>query len=73
MTRLRGADAVEALIQNVYPPHLAACLGSQEHLFMVSTAVARDVPVFRLSRPWDFAALNQGIELLQNHLADLRC
>ena len=72
VTRLRGADAVEVLMQNVYPPGLADCLGSQAHLFMVCTAVARNVPVFRLSRPWDFAALDQGIELLQNHLRDLR-
>ena len=68
VTRLRGADAVEVLMQNVYPPGLADCLGYQPHLFMACTAVARNVPVFRLSRAWDFAALDQGIELLENHL-----
>jgi hypothetical protein len=58
-------------MQNVYPPGLAAALGYQSHVFIVCTAVARDVPVFRLSRPWDFAALDQGIELLENHLRDI--
>lgn len=72
VTRLHGADAVEVLMQNVYPPRLAHCLGSQAHLFMVCTAVARKVPIFQLSRAWDFAALDRGIELLQNHLQDLR-
>jgi hypothetical protein len=72
VTRLRGADAVEVLMQNVYPPGLADCIGSQAYLFKVCTVVARNVPVFRLSRAWDFAALDQGIELLQNHLRDLR-
>ena len=71
VTRLRGADAVEVLMQNVYPPGLADCLGYQSRMFMVCTAVARDVPVFRLSRPWDFAALDQGIELLENHLRNI--
>jgi hypothetical protein len=71
VTRLRGADAVEVLMQNVYPPDLAAHLGYQSNVFMVCAAVARDVPVFRFSRTWDFAALDQGIELLENHLRDL--
>src|SRR5262249_26782714 len=68
VTRLRGADAVEALMQNVYPPSLAAHLGYQSNVFVVCTAAARKVPVFRLSRPWDFAVLDQGIELLERHL-----
>ncbi len=70
VTRLHGADAVEVLMQNVYPPGLAKHLGYQPHVFNVCTTVARDVPVFRFSRPWDFAALDQGIELLENHLRD---
>jgi hypothetical protein len=71
VTRLRGADAVEVLMQNVYPPGLADRLGYQPHVFMVCAAAAREVPVFRLSRPWDFAALDQGIELLESHLRDV--
>jgi hypothetical protein len=71
VARLHGADAVEALMQNVYPPGLAADLGYQSHVFIVCTAAARDVPVFRLSRPWDFAALDQGVELLESHLREL--
>ncbi len=71
VTRLRGTDAVEALMQNVYPADLAARLGYPSHVFMVCTAVARDVPVFRLSRPWDFAALDQCTELLETHLREM--
>ena len=71
VTRLRGSEAVEVLMQNVYPPGVADCLGYQSRTFMVCTAVARDVPVFRFSRPWDFAALDQGIELLENHLRNI--
>jgi hypothetical protein len=68
VTRLRGTDTVEVLMQNVYPPGLADRLGYQPHVFKVCTAVAREVPVFRLSRPRDFAVLDQGIELLENQL-----
>jgi hypothetical protein len=30
--------------------------------------LARDVPVFRFSRPLGFDALNHGLEMLENHL-----
>jgi GTPase SAR1 family protein len=69
--RLHGADAIEVLMQNIYPSALAAYLGYQPFVFAVCVAVARDVPVFRLSRPRDFSALNRGIELLENHLQNL--
>jgi hypothetical protein len=71
VTHLRGADAVEVLIQNVYPPGFAEHLGYHSHVFGVCTAAARDIPVFRLSRAWNFTAMDQGIELLESHLRDL--
>jgi hypothetical protein len=40
-------------------------------VLMVCAAVARDAPVFRLSRPWDLAALDQCIDLLQSHLQNI--
>jgi hypothetical protein len=71
VTRLHGADAVEVLMQNVYPPSLAHRQGYQSHVFLVCAATARDVPVFRLDRPWNLASFDQGIELLENHLRDM--
>jgi hypothetical protein len=68
VTRLRGAEAVEVLMQNVYPPNFAARLGYESNVFRVCAAAARDMPVFQLSRPHDFAALDQVIELLENQL-----
>jgi hypothetical protein len=68
VTRLHGANAVEVLLQNVYPPGIAAHLGYQFQVFNTCAAAVRDVPVFRLSRPWDLAALEQGIGLLEKHL-----
>jgi hypothetical protein len=71
VTRLQGAEAVEALLQNVYPQGLAERLGYKSHAFIACTAAARDVPVFRFSRPWDLAALDQGTKMLENHLSEL--
>jgi hypothetical protein len=69
VTRLSGADAVEALMQNVYPPDLAECLGYMPDFLLRCAAMARNISVFRLSRPRDFAALEQCIDMLENHLA----
>src|SRR5262249_16149381 len=66
--RLDGIDAVEVLLQNIYPPGVAFHLGYQSNVFAVCAAAARDVPVFRLSRPWDLAALDESIDLLESHM-----
>jgi hypothetical protein len=58
-------------MRNVYPSGLAERLGYKPHTFIVCTTTARDVPVFRFSRPCDFAALDQGIEVLENHLSNV--
>jgi len=68
VTRLQGADAVQVLMQNVYPSDFVAALGYQSRVFTVCTAAARDVPVFRFSRPQNFADLDQGTDLLESHL-----
>jgi hypothetical protein len=67
VTRLHGADAVEALMQNVYPPSLAP-LCYQRHAFIACAAASRGAPVFRFSRPWDLGALGEVAEMLESHL-----
>ena len=71
VTRLHGADAIEVLMQNVYASDFAERLGYKPRAFIACAAAARNVPVFRFSRPWDFAALSQSIELLESHLRDI--
>ena len=68
LTRLRGAAALEVLMQNIYRLSLAQRLGYKPNAFIFCAAAARDVPVFRFSRPLSFDALSQSIELLENHL-----
>jgi hypothetical protein len=69
LTRLRGAAALEVLMQNVYRLGLAERLGYKPHAFFVCATTARDVPVFRFSRPLGFGALNRNIEYLERHLS----
>jgi hypothetical protein len=71
VTPLRGAAAAEVLMQNIYPPEFAVPLGYQPRVFTACTAVARNVAVFRFSRPWRLTALNEGTELLEGHLSEL--
>ena len=71
MTHLRGAAVLEVIMQNIYRLNLAERLGYKPHVFKVCAAAACDVPVFRFSRPLDFDALSQSIELLENHLLEV--
>jgi hypothetical protein len=71
VTRLRGAEAIETIMQNVYPPGLATNLGYQQNVFILCAAAARKVPVFRFDRPWNLAELDQGTEILENHLSQI--
>jgi hypothetical protein len=68
VTRVHGASAVEVLVQNVYQTRLAQHLGYKPRVFRACAAAARKVPVFRFSRPLDFDALSQGIEMLEDHM-----
>jgi hypothetical protein len=68
---LQGAVAVEVLMQNVYRLSLAESLGYKPNAFIACAAAACNVPVFRLSRPKHFDALEKTIELLEDHLRQM--
>ncbi len=72
VNQLHGAAAVEILLQNGYRLELAEHMGHKPAAFVVCAAVARDVPVFRFSRPMGFDVLRQGIKFLEDHLRDIR-
>ena len=72
ITRLRGATAVEVLMQNIYRLDLAEHMGRKLDAFMVCAAAAEDVPVFRFTRSLQFAALPEAIDVLEYHLRDVR-
>jgi hypothetical protein len=71
VTRLHGAAAIEVLIQNVYRLGLAEYMGYKPAAFLVCAAAARDIAVFRFSRPKSFDALHEGVELLEGQMRDV--
>ena len=68
IVEVRGASAVELLMQNVYRSAMAACMGRTLDSFAVCTAIARHVPVFEFRRPRQLEALRVGIDCLEDHL-----
>jgi energy-coupling factor transporter ATP-binding protein EcfA2 len=71
VTPLHGGAAIEAVMQNVYRLSIAEHMGHKPTVFAVCAAAARDVPVFRLSRPLNFDVLPQTLELLEDHLRNV--
>jgi hypothetical protein len=58
-------------MQNVYRLELAERMGLKAGAFMVCAAAAREVPVFRFTRPLGFEALEATINFLEAHLANV--
>lgn len=69
--RLHGAAAVEALVANTYRGAYVPLMGrTREHL-QACLALARAVPVFRLSRRWGLEALAEQAESVADHARTL--
>jgi hypothetical protein len=71
ITRLQGAAAVEVLMQNIYRATMAEHMGRKANLFVTCAAAAREVPVYRFSRPLGFHALREVVDVLEEHLREL--
>jgi hypothetical protein len=68
MTRIRGAAALEILMQNIFRLGLAERMGYKPAAFSACAAAAREVPVFRFSRRLEFSLLDETVEFLEHHL-----
>ena len=63
--RLRGAEALNALIANTYRGRYVATLGDSRRHWAASLDIVAKVPVFELERPWSpdwFAATLEAVE-----------
>jgi len=72
ITRLLGAATVEVLMQNIYRVAIAERMGRKANLFVTCAAAAREVPVYRFSRPLGFQILPDVLKVLEEHLHELR-
>jgi hypothetical protein len=67
--QLRGAAAVEILLQNTFRLYIAEDTGRKGQVFAACTDVAREVPIFRLRRPMNLALLDLVSSKLEEHVA----
>lgn len=71
INRVRGASAIELLMQNVYRMSLAEFMGRKADAFAICAAIAAQIPVFQFRRPLGFDVLREGIDILEDHLRDI--
>lgn len=63
---LDGISALRAIATNTYRPEYVGLLGREAEHFRQCGDLARDVPVGRLVRPWDMAAMQETVDLVLN-------
>lgn len=68
ISRLSGVAAIEALMENTYRGGFIAIAGDPRAHFEACLQLARSVPVFRLSRPWDSSRIGETIAQVQTEL-----
>ena len=71
LERLRGAEAIDVVLQNVYRLDLAERIGLKPAVFRLCARIAKDVSVFRFSRPKDLRFLREGVDFLEDHLHNI--
>jgi hypothetical protein len=65
--RLRGVDAVDALVSNTYRGSYLRSIGQTHTHLMTCVRLAEAVPVFSAERVWGFDSFAQQAELLERH------
>jgi hypothetical protein len=65
--RVQGALAIELLMQNVYRLNYAKSMGRTPDIFQFCAEMAARIPIFDFSRPFEFAAMGEGLNLLESH------
>ena len=69
--RLRGAEAVDAILSNVYRWDWAIGMGRARASFEACAALARRGEIFVVDRSWGFDGLRSQAEAIERHMARL--
>lgn len=67
ITPMSGLSALEAVWANIFRRHYAVRTGRGAALRLACARLAAQVPVFRLTRPWDLGHMQDSIDLLLAH------
>lgn len=65
---LRGVEAIQVIRANTYRPALIERMGRQAAHLQACAQLARQVPVFRFTRPWSLARMDESLERLLAHM-----
>lgn len=69
--RLSGLDAVNAIFDNTYRGRYLDEVGGHDSHWSATIKLVRTVPIYRLSRVWDIANLDEQNELILQSVRDL--
>jgi len=65
---LEGIEAIKALMENTYRGGFIQTVGDSRSHFEKCLELSRQVPIFRLVRPWDPARIDETILKVEEHL-----
>ncbi|MGZ8311777.1 MAG: hypothetical protein ACXWUR_06890 [Allosphingosinicella sp.] len=71
ISRLRGVDAVDALVSNTYRGAYLRSIGRTRDHLMTCARLAAEVPVYSAERVWGFDNFEQQARLLERHVLDI--
>lgn len=71
ITLLSGYEAWSELYKSIYRIDMVPWINSRHHLASGISDLARSVPIFRFVRPLNFACFEDGLDLLEQHMASL--
>jgi hypothetical protein len=72
LERVTPVQALHGLLDNTYQAWLVRALGQTDSYFLRCGVALEGVRVFRLQRPWGFAAMDQTLDLLEQQLSIAR-
>lgn len=70
--RLRGTESVDVILKNTYRLYLAEFMDRKHKVFSMCAMVANQVPVYRFTRPKEYAGLEHSMVLLERHFGELK-
>lgn len=70
ITRLAGAEAARALIENTYRGEFVAAVGHPQLHWQACLDIARHAPVFRLERQWGLTSFDAQAEQVLAHVKE---
>lgn len=68
ITRLRGAEAVQALVSHTFRGRMVPFMEASERHFRACLALLGRCAVYRLERPWDLSRVEISCDAIEQHL-----